>query len=109
MKLKEVCAHCALDENELGYYRDAGVFPADFGAETELTDALADVLCVAALLREAGLGKERIAAYFNGGTAEKIRVLKGLRSDILDGIHEKSKLLDKLDYILYGLKQGNGI
>lgn len=104
MKLKDICSQCSLDEYELDYYKNNGIFNSDFGAETELTDEQIEILCTLSLFRKAGLPSERIAAYFKSCPCEQILILRKLRGELLDAMHEKGKLIDKVDYILYELQ-----
>lgn len=41
-----------------------------------------------------------------GSAEEKIRRLRCMRCGLLDEIHEKQQLLDKVDYIICKLKKG---
>lgn len=104
MKLKDVCSQCSLDEYEIDYYKNNGIFNSDFGAETELTDEQIEILCTLSFFRKAGLPRERIAAYFKSRPCEQILILRTLRDELLDAMHEKGRLIDKVDYIIYELK-----
>lgn len=43
----------------------------------------------------------------NGNTKEEqIRIIRKNRAQLLDEIHGKQQLLDRLDYMLYQLKKG---
>lgn len=104
MKLYDICGRCSLDERELDYYKNNGIFNSDFGAETELTDGQIEILCTLSFFRKAGLSRERIATYFKSCPCEQILILRKLRGELLDAMHEKGKLIDKVDYIIYELK-----
>ncbi len=41
-----------------------------------------------------------------GSAEEKIRRLRGMRCGLLDEIHQKQQLLDKVDYIICRLRKG---
>lgn len=104
MKLKDVCSQCSLGECELDYYKNKGIFSSDFSAETELTDEQIETLCTLSFFHKAEFSKEQVAAYFNSCACERIRILRKLRGELLDAMHEKGKLIDKVDYILYELQ-----
>lgn len=38
--------------------------------------------------------------------AEQIRIIRKSRAQLLDEIHGKQQLLDRLDYMLYQMKEG---
>ena len=43
----------------------------------------------------------------NGNTKEEqIRIIRKSRAQLLDEIHGKQQLLDRLDYMLYQMKEG---
>lgn len=45
----------------------------------------------------------------NGNTKEnQVRILRKNRALLLNEIHEKQQLLDRLDYMLYEIKEGSG-
>lgn len=104
MKLKEICSQCSLDEYELDYYKSNGIFHSGFGAETELTDEQIEILCSLSFFRKAGLSRERIAAYFKSRPCDRILILRKLRGELLDAMHEKGRFIDQLDYMIYELK-----
>lgn len=104
MKLNDICSQCSLDEYELDYYKNNGIFNSDFGAETELTDEQIEILCTISFFHKTGLSRELIAAYFKSRPCEQILILRKLRSELLDAMHEKGRLIDKVDYIIYELK-----
>lgn len=106
MKLKDICKPCALNRVEIDYYKEKGIFDEGFGQNSELTDAQIEILCTISLLREAGLNKERIAKYLSVPQNKEIqtRILKNLRGELLDAMHEKGKCIDKVDYLLHELQ-----
>lgn len=104
MKLNDICSQCSLGEYELDYYKNNGIFNSDFGAETELTDEQIEILCTLFFFRKAGLSREWIATYFKSRPCEQILILRKLRDELLDAMHEKGRLIDKIDYLIYELK-----
>ena len=61
---------------------------------------------IAEVLSQAGLTDKQIKAFLSdccgkGCRAEKVRILRGARHDLLDSIHKKQALLDKLDYVIW--------
>lgn len=42
----------------------------------------------------------------NGTDEEQIRMLRKQRSELLDGIHEKQQMLDRIDYMIWEKKKG---
>lgn len=104
MKIKDICSQFSLDECELDYYKNNGIFNSGFGAETELTEEQIEILCTLSFFRKAGLSRERIATYFKACPCEQIQILRKLRDELLDAMHEKGRLIDQVDYIIYELK-----
>lgn len=61
---------------------------------------------IAEVLSQAGLTDKQIKAFFSeccgkDCCAEKVRVLRSTRRSLLDSIHKKQALLDKLDYVIW--------
>ena len=61
---------------------------------------------LAEVLSQAGMTDEQINAFFSGCSdksccAEKVRILRNARRTLLDSIHRKQTLLDKLDYVIW--------
>lgn len=107
MKLKELIHQGTIDEPEFQYYQEKEIFPLAIGSETKLTDTQIELLSTIAFFREAGLCKEQIVEYIQSSPNQKERqiwILRNLRCQLLNHIHEKGKILDKIDYILYELQ-----
>ncbi len=72
----------------------------------EITDKeLAD------LLKISGMSNDEIKSFIrrcesNCGCTEKIRILRKTRSVLLDTIHEKQAILDKLDNLIWNIEHG---
>lgn len=59
------------------------------------------------LLKSSGMGDEEAAAVLRGCcTAERVRILRKLRGSLLDGIHEKQAVLDKVDNLIWAAEHG---
>lgn len=109
MRFQELCARCGLCACEVEYYKQKGLFGADFGADTELTCAQLNLWGSIAFFRKAGLSKEKTAEYLSAcRIPEKrevcIRILTELRRELSDCMHEKGEMLDKVDYLLFKLR-----
>ncbi len=67
--------------------------------------------CLVKLFCESGFSEDDIKEYFLTGvnegfnSAAKIKMLKKQRGKLLDIIHIKQNLLDKLDYLIASLKE----
>ena len=58
------------------------------------------------LLKSSGMGDEEVAAVLGCCTSEKVRILRKLRGSLLDGIHEKQAVLDKVDNLIWYTEHG---
>jgi hypothetical protein len=61
---------------------------------------------IAEVLSQAGLTDKQIKAFLSDSCgkdccAEKVRILRNARRSLLDSIHRKQALLDKLDYVIW--------
>jgi len=68
---------------------------------------------LAALLRSSGMTDEEIKSFLEScesgcGFAEKLRILRKTRKALLDRIHEKQAVLDKLDNLIWCTEHGGG-
>ena len=74
---------------------------------TNITDKeLAEVLSLA------GMRDTQIKAFLSGCCdknccAKKVRILRSARRSLLDSIHKKQALLDKLDYVIWCTENSN--
>ena len=70
----------------------------------EITDKeLAD------LLKNSGMGDEEVKSFlrqceYKCCPAEKVRILRKARNNLLDTIHEKQAVLDKLDNLIWNME-----
>ena len=67
---------------------------------------------IAEVLSQAGLTDKQIKAFLSvccdkNCCAEKVRILRNARRSLLDSIHKKQALLDKLDYVIWCTENGN--
>ena len=61
---------------------------------------------LAALLKSSGMNDDEIKSFLkrcenSGCQAEKVRLLRKTRNSLLDSIHEKQAVLDKLDNLIW--------
>ena len=68
---------------------------------------------LAGLLKSAGMEDDEVKSLIErfGNTscsAEKVRILRKTRAALLDNIHEKQAVLDKIDYLIWCTEHGGG-
>ncbi len=104
MKLQEIATRCNFSKEEIGHYRTCGLI----SAEEELTDADIDRLSCIALLKKAGWDCAAIARFLAAehSSSEQIAMLRRLREELLQRVHELQRTLDKIDYLIYQRSQG---
>ena len=61
------------------------------------------------LLKSSGMTDDEVKSFLrrcesNCCCAEKVRILRKTRMSLLDTIHEKQTLLDKLDYLIWNME-----
>ena len=66
---------------------------------------------LASLLKSSGMTDEETASFLkrcesSGCCADKIRILRQTRNALLDNIHEKQAVLDKLDNLIWCTEHG---
>ena len=66
---------------------------------------------LAGLLKSSGMTEDEIKAFLkrcesNCCCAEKVRILRKTRTALLDSIHEKQAVLDKLDNLIWSTEHG---
>lgn len=104
MIFETACEKCNIDKTDLQYFADKGVVPCG-----ELDDNQTRSLGLIVLLLKAGLEKQDIVRYFQcaeskDGKYDRAKILKKLRGNLLDEIHDKQKQLDKIDYLIHDLE-----
>ena len=67
---------------------------------------------IAEVLSQAGLTDKQIKAFLSGCCgkdccAEKVRILRNARRTLLDSIHKKQVVLDRLDYVIWCTENKN--
>ena len=67
---------------------------------------------IAEVLSQAGMNDKQIKAFLSECCgkecrAEKVRILRSARRSLLDSIHKKQALLDKLDYVIWCTENKN--
>lgn len=107
MKCTELCERYGIDRTEFDYYIACGII-SPVRAEEISNDTDIQNLATIVLLREAGMNKEEIAGYMlaaeNKNYRKQIHILRKQREILLGTVRDKGHVLDKLDYILYGLE-----
>lgn len=66
---------------------------------------------IADLLKSTGMTDDEVKSFLkrcesNCCCAEKVRILRKTRKALLDNIHEKQALLDKLDNLIWNMEHG---
>jgi DNA-binding transcriptional MerR regulator len=66
---------------------------------------------LAELLKSSGMTNDEVKSFVkrcesNCCCAEKVRILRKTRKSLLDNIHEKQALLDKLDNLIWNMEHG---
>lgn len=69
---------------------------------------------LAGLLKNSGMSDEEVEAFVkrcesNCCYAEKVRILRKTRKSLLESIHEKQAVLDKLDNLIWTIEHGGAI
>ena len=69
---------------------------------------------LADLLKSSGMTDEEVESFLkrcenNCCCAEKVRILRKTRTALLDTIHEKQAVLDKLDNLIWTLEHGGAL
>lgn len=69
---------------------------------------------LAELLKSSGMTDDEAAAFFkrcerNCCPAEKVRILRKTRKALLDTIHQKQAVLDRLDNLIWDMEHGGAI
>lgn len=67
---------------------------------------------IADVLSQTGLSDKQIKAFLSDCCgkdccAEKVRVLRSARRSLLDSIHKKQAVLDRLDYVIWCMENKN--
>lgn len=108
MTIHELNERYKIDPQKLQYFADNHLIETDetYGDKDEKR---LSVLCV---LYDVGLNADAIKQFLlfdsTQNHAGKIKLLNMRRADLLEDIHLKQKSLDRLDYMLYEIKNKGG-
>ena len=69
---------------------------------------------LAGLLKSSGMTEDEVQAFLkrcesNCCFAEKVRILRKTRNNLLDSIHEKQAKLDRLDNLIWTIEHGGAL
>lgn len=110
MTIEEAGRQLPIDLDTLRYYEEQELLKLENPSQEETEQELKDIQTIDSLAR-IGVSLEelkRLKELLNRGTGtkdEQIRLLKKCRFRILDDIHAKQQSLDRIDYIIYTMKQ----
>lgn len=112
MTIEEVSRQCQISVEDLRQYEQNGFLEC-----TRTMDGLTDYqtadlhqIGVIRFLTDAGLQLDELRRFLQmknqdaSSKAERIRILKKQRYRLLDDIHSKQQLLDRLDYMIHEIK-----
>ena len=107
MTLREASKYYDIDFDRLALYEKYGLIAGTKISDgTDYPDSELQKVSLIDLLREANMNLEEIRFYLAKTTVsadmtKKISLLRRQRSKVLDDIHDKQKLLQSLDYLIY--------
>ncbi len=107
MTLREASKYYDIDFDRLALYEKYGLIAGTKISDgTDYPDSELQKVSLIDLLREANMNLEEIRFYLAKTTVsadmtKKISLLRRQRSKVLDDIHDKQKLLQNLDYLIY--------
>ncbi|MBQ3919403.1 MAG: hypothetical protein II695_06990 [Oscillospiraceae bacterium] len=61
------------------------------------------------MLMRSGIDCDAASLAHCGGDEEKLRILRRTRNSLLDAIHEKQAVLDRLDYMIWCTEHRGGV
>ena len=107
MTWETACGEFRIEKPLMRYFADNGIVGCG-----ELDDGQLKAVGLIVLFLKAGLTKENIVRYFKcddtcDGKCDKARMLRTLRENMLDEIHDRQKQLDKIDYGIHELQSKN--
>lgn len=113
MTIAEAAEHFCISRSKLEYYEWNGLFDSHrkFDGSIDYCDETLEYIGLIELLLSAGLSMDTLKNYLESlgndkaSNEEQIRILIKQRYILLDNIHEKQKILDKLDYIIREAKK----
>lgn len=110
MTIEEAGKRLSIEENVLRKYEEQGLLNLEDLNGDNLEKELQDIRLIDSLLR-IGVGSEELKKLKNlmlqgtGTKKEQIRLLRKCRFEILDEIHLKQQVLDRMDYLIHSMKQ----
>ncbi len=112
MTIQELGEKFCLPVEKLKKYESCGLLPGRGNEDgtREYSDDDIRILGLICILTESGMSCGEIKKYLslpeNGqGDRERILMLKARRGELLQEIHQKQKLLDKIDFLIREKKQ----
>lgn len=104
MTWETVCGEFRIEKPLMQYFAENGTITCG-----ELDDVQLKTASLIVLFLKAGLSKENIVRYFKcddtcNGKCDKAMMLRTLRGNMLDDIHDRQKQLDKIDYVIHELQ-----
>lgn len=116
MTLQEASRYLHMEIKELQVYEENGLLKGKKAVDGHLEYSEKDLQCVVHLhsLQQAGMDMENLRKYAfllqdgkNTETAQ-IRILRKCRYQLLEEIHGKQQLLDRLDYLIQEKRKKKG-
>lgn len=108
MTIDELSKRYNIEVEKLNYFADNHLIKTEQPYNSD-DEKLLSIICT---LYSAGLNAENIKRFLllakENNQAEQIKLLNMRRADLLEDIHLKQKSLDRLDYMLYEIKNKGG-
>ena len=104
MTISELSMRYNIDVNKLRLFENNKLITL----KEEYSDQELEELSLLCTLYDCGFSGEKLKSYINcmaaGNSLRQLGMLNERRYALLEEIHVKQKLLDKLDYIIYNIK-----
>ncbi len=105
MTIQELGERCCIPVEKLKLYESCGLLPEKRGGEKEYTDEDLERLGLVCTLTKAGFTCGEIKQYISypkgkEGKEQQILMLKRQRGKLLETLHQKQQILDKIDYMI---------
>lgn len=112
MTMEEACRRYQIDQEELRCYERTGLLACNRTEDGHFDYQQADLQRAGFIhsLLETGFQIEELKQFLQlfdqaaGTGEEQIRILKKRRYQLLDDIHQKQQMLDRLDYLIHNIK-----
>ena len=113
MVLEELCRHVKITPERLQYYLQQGLLQPDEEGNLDSDGDASERISLIHTLLASGMTTNGVKAFLQGRSQkerkeENLRALTRQRFQVLDEIHEKQQLLDRLDYMIHQMKNGRG-